>query len=459
MTTPTFDQLVAQVKKCSSELDRRAGKHRRLAAYDSETSTPLPRAIVKAKVTKAYRLLMPMASAPFGSLILESSRDALEVSSIEDTNKEAAQATWAGWQENFLDSESALAFHSTLLDGRAFALVWPDEETDKPEISFDAADQMIVLYREGSRHHREAAMRRWVDDDGQTHATLYRRDGIYKFSQAREGARSDREWAMRGSADDFFVENPWDVVPVVEIPINRKLVPGPWGHVRGDYSHCTGLIDRIHLLTFLGLVVAFWMGFPLRGVIGEKILRDDNDKPIPPFDVGADSLAQLENPEAEIFEYKAADRGGLSIYHELDQLAALTRTPRHAFPLEQGMSNLAADAIRATNGAAAAKTTGYKKTIGEGLEEVLRLYGRMLEKPVVLSPAAEIKWKDHEFRSLAERADAASKFKDVLPWQAVADVALNATQAQIDRWSSQRTGDAFGQLLAAANSSVPAPTE
>jgi hypothetical protein len=221
-----------------------------------------------------------------------------------------------------------------------------------------------------------------------------------------------------------------------------------WGHARGEYGHCLGLIDRINLLTFLGLVVAFWMGFPVRAVIGDRILRDDDGKVIPPFNVEADTIAQLENPNARLDSYEAADRGNLSIYPELAQLAAITKTPRHYFPLAQAMANLSADAIRADEGALNAKVVKHKSSAGEGWEEVLRLCGLMVDQP--LSPRAELVWLDHESRSLAERADAATKLAPIMPWQALAEHVLNATQDEIARWEAMRASDALGQLVAAA---------
>jgi hypothetical protein len=60
---------------------------------------------------------------------------------------------------------------------------------------------------------------------------------------------------------------------------------------------------------------------------------------------------------------------------------------------------------------------GTRAALGEGhLEEVLRLGGKMLD--VVMSKRASSMWKDSESRSLAERADAASKLKDILPPEA-----------------------------------------
>jgi hypothetical protein len=138
------------------------------------------------------------------------------------------------------------------------------------------------------------------------------------------------EWEKRPvDGEDWPLANPLGVVPVVEIRVNPRLAPGNFPYARGEFAHCTGLIDRINLLTFLGLVVAFWMGFPLRGVIGDKIRRevlvDDDGQPIvdaatgkqktralPPFDAQPDSVFQFENPEAKIAEFKAADRRNLA---------------------------------------------------------------------------------------------------------------------------------------------------
>jgi hypothetical protein len=316
-----------------------------------------------------------------------------------------------------------------------------------------------------------AALRRWVDDDQIPNATLYRTDGIFKFSGPKHASgRAGTQWEPRvGPRDDgeWPLPNQFEVVPVVEVAINRRLKPGSFPYARGEYENCTGLIDRVNLLTFLGLVVAFYMGFPLRGTIGQKIIRkvltDDNGDPIidegtgkpkeeaiAPFDASASGFFQLENAQAQIAEYKAADRKNLSVFAELDQLSTITKTPRHYFPMEGGMSNLAADAIRASEGSLHAKVTGHKASLGEGWEEVLRLAGLEAKEPYELSGRAELMWKDHESRSLAERADAASKLKDIFPWQVVAERALNATQEEIARWTAERGAESLTQLVTAA---------
>jgi hypothetical protein len=454
---PEFDELITQVKRLSAELDKRIKRHERVEPY-IEGNCPLPAAVTQARLTKVYRYLMPQAEAPWGSLIVDSKLDRLEVAGLRDVdNPEAAERTWAeAWAPNEMDSESKLAHGAALLDGRCYATVWPGAD-GTPDIALDDATQMVVEFGEGSRRKRTAALRRWKDGDT-LFATLYRPEGIYKFQGPKGSASTTTdEWEKREvDGEDWPLANPFPSgkVPVVEIAINRRLKPGRFPYARGEFEHCLGLIDRINLLTFLGLIVAFWQGFPIRGVGGEKIrhqvLVDDDGNPIideqtgkektkaePPIEIRPDSFFQFENPDARLLEFKGADRSNLSIFDELQQLAVISKTPRHYLPMEGGISNIATETVNAYEGAMHAAVTGHKASVGGGWEEVNRLCGEVLEKPVVLSARAETVWMDHESRSLAERADAASKLKDVLPQMAVAELALNASQEQIARWTAE----------------------
>lgn len=466
MPVPIPNDLKRQLEKLLTELDRRNTRARLHELY-LDGIPPFPQAIIKAKVTKVYRNLMPVASAPWASLIVDSTLDRLEISGIESDDKDMDKIVWGAWQDNQMDAESKLGNSSALINGRAFATVWRPPGSDGPEVSLDDASTMIVQYAEGSRCRRVAALRRWKGEDEKTYVTLYRADGIYKFVEAGEGegrapgrAKAGGAWweAREEDGEEWPLSNPWGVVPVVEIAINRRLKPGCFPYARGEYEHCLGLIDRINLLTFLGLVVAFWMGFPLRGVIGERILRDDDGEPIAPFDAYASELAQLEDPAAKTFEYKAADRKNLSIFPELDQLSTITKTPRHYFPMENGMTNLAADAIRASEGSLHAKVTNYKATTGEGWEDVLRLCGLMSDEEVELSPRAELKWLDHESRSVAEAADAATKLSSIgLPWQIIAQRYLNFTQEEVVKAEALMASSALTKLIAEAEKPAEMP--
>lgn len=467
---PGLDELIRQVKSLSTELDRRCAEHKRLDPY-LVGECPFPTAITEARLTKVYRYLMPVAEAPWGSLIVDAKLDRLELSGLRDINgQDNADKIWAeAWQPNGMDAESKLGHGAALLDGRFYATVWADEQ-GKPDVSLDDATQMVVEFMEGSRRKRVAALRRWKDGD-RTYATLYRADGVYKFQGPDSGAETATDdWEKRTVPGEAWpLENPFDEVPVVELRINPRLKPGRFPYARGEFAHCTGLIDRINLLTFLGLVVAFWMGFPLRGVIGEKIRRevlvDDDGNPIvdettgkektkalPPWESRPDSTVQFENPEARTFEFGAADRKNLSIYDELQQLAVISKTPRHYFPMEGGISNIATETVMAYEGAMHAANTGHKASLGEGWEDVNRLCGVVLDTE--LSPQAEMVWMKSESRSLAEQADAFVKLAATggtgngLPWMAAAEIALNVTQDQLNRWQTEQAANPILKLIA-----------
>lgn len=434
------------------EKQRKRAENFRLLRFYTRGNGPIPDAIREAGVTKAYRLLMPMSDAPWASVILEAVDDRLEVSGVHTGDDELDKALWGEWRRNGMDSESSLAHQATLTGGRSYAIVWPDENGE-PEIVLESDENVIVKYAPGSRRRRVVAMRHWIE--GETpYATLYYPDGIYKFKGPKStvgSSFSGIQWERHQPDEDrtWPVRNPYRVVPVVEIATNRQLEPGCYPFARGEFEHCIGVIDRINLLTFLGLVVAFWMGFPLRGVIGEKIIRDDDGNPLPPFDVNADSMFQLEDPQAKLAEFKAADRGNLSITAELEQLATVSNTPRHYFPMASA-ANISADTVVAWESGLHGKiATRHKPQIGSGWEEIFRLIARMKDGIEVPTTAA-VQWVEHESRSLAERADAAVKLKDLLPWQALAEKVLGATGDDIARWQVERGSDAFGQILAAA---------
>jgi hypothetical protein len=459
---------VGQVKRLSKKLDDRIAQHNKVLPY-VEGPCPTPDAVQKARLTKVYEYLMPISAAPWGSLINDSKLDRMEVAGLRDTDENAAERIWGEvWQPNDMDAETKLAHSASLLDGRCFGTVWPGED-GTPDIALDDCTQMVVEYRSGSRKYRTAALRRWQEGD-QLFATLYRPEGVYKFQgppSSGKASPSTTEWEKRVvDGEDWPLANPFDSrIPVVELAVNRKLKSGAFPYARGEFEHCLGLLDRINLLTFLGLIVAFWMGFPMRGVLGEtirrEVLKDDDGNPLideatgkektkakPPFDVDPGSIFQMENPEAKLAEFKAADRSNLSIYDEFQQLAVITKTPRHYFPMEGAIANIATETVAAFEGAMIAAVSGHTATLGGGWEEICRLGGMVLDEPVELSQQAEMRWKNPEFRTLAEVADAVSKLKEVLPWVAIAEYALNASQEEISRWQAMRASDPLNELLA-----------
>jgi hypothetical protein len=488
-----MSELGRQADRLMSKLDDRKAEHDRVLPYAQRCPdrVPVPDAVVAAKLVKAYTHLMAMCEMPWGELVIASKLDRLEVNGItspdsdgQGSGKVTSDAVWEQvWQENGMGLESKLAHRAALLDGRAHAIVWPrsrwedDGEggvlgADGPLVRIDDCTTTIVEHAEGSRSLRVAALRRWLDEDAGPAAeacTLYRPDGIYKFRTVPLAERDDatsfsannRRWGMREvDGESWPLPNPLGVVPVVEIAVNRRLAAGRFTECRGEFQDATGLMDRVNLLTFLGLVVAVTMSFPLRVVIGDKILLDDDGTPVPPFEAYVGGAVQFEDPATKLAGYEAADRGQLSIYDELAQLASATSTPRHYFPISGAISNIAAETIRAFESPMHAAVEGsHKPSLSEGHEETMRLGGLMLPDPVRLSRRAALLWAEHESRSLSEKADAFTKLIGAggaggLPWQAAAEIALGLGTDQLRRYEAEQAGSALAQIIAAAQSGL-----
>lgn len=441
-------ELIAEVEELIYELDKRGKGFRRLEKFKGEC--PVPTVIRRARATNAYRMLMEFAQTNYGRLIIRAATSRMRVGGIRTGNEEWDKALWAVWHANHLDSDSRLGHDVALTHGRVFAIVWPNKDAP-PSITLESPDTCIVKYRDGSRHDRVAGLRRWKDKDG-THATLYRADGVYKFTSNDSG-----KWERRIGAEDegqWPLPVPEKAVRVVEIATNRELKDTPFGHAHGDFEGNTGLIERIMVLDFLRLVIAFTSGFPIRAVIGDKIQykkddagnvvldKDGNPTTIAPFALAADVIAQFEDPGVKLEQLAAGDLKGFgdSIDRDIEQLAGLTRTPSYymrSIPIQ----NVSADAIRASDAPLDGRVEEHKPNAGEGWQEVLTVAGKMIG--VEVPPKAEVLWVDRKSHSLSERADAATKLATVLSWDATAEYALDVDQETIERWRVEKAAEAL----------------
>lgn len=445
-TAPELDQLA----RLNNELDRRIPRIVELDDY-KDSRYPLPPLVQESKVTRAYRTLMALTDSDWPKLIVDSVEERLEVQGIRFGTAEADDEAWEIWQENGLDAESSLLHQATLTNGRGYAIVWSDKNDDKPRITLEHASLCAVEYEHGSRRNRKAGIRRWRDG-GVWYVNLFTQDAVYKFKASGSGDELPREGGAKWEEiPGSELANPLGEVPIVEFAVNRSLRPSPFGEAAGEFEANLRHIDRIHYKIFCGLVALTWSGFPLRALIGDPILRDDEGNPIKPFDAIASSVVQLENPNAKLIQLPEANIDNYSPEMDIKHLAALTKTPAHYLLGE--MVNLSADAIRAAEAALIAKARRHMRSLGESWEDVTRLALKVKNPDDVRASdqQAQIIWKDPESRSLAERADAATKLASInMPWQTIASMVLGMTPQEIARADADRGSDVLSALLTPA---------
>lgn len=454
---PEMNELVAQVAAMSKELDERAKREELLNRY-VDGDHPIPDLVTQSKATQAYRTIMQLADTNWPQLIVDSVEERLEVQGIRTGDATLDDEVWGMWQDNGLDADSSLVHQAALTAARSFVIVWPSADGEAPEVTPEPSSKCIVQYAPGSRRVRAAGLLRWRDGDN-WYATLYRPEAVYKFAQVRAENGTGDTWAPREvDGEPWPLENPFaPYVNVVEVAVNRRLDTSCYGCAFGEFERNVGHIDRINFATFSQIVAMTWSGFPLRALIGDPILRDDDGEPLKPFDVAADRLVQIENPDGKLVQLPEAnlENYGQTIERFVQSLAAITKTPPHYLLGE--MVNLSADAIRAAEAGLVSKVRRHQRTIGEAWEEVARLMLIASGVGVAGLGGIEVVWKDPESRSMAERADAASKLTQILPWQALARKVLGASPQEISEWEAQRASDGLTAML--SQPALPAPQQ
>jgi hypothetical protein len=473
-------RLKVWLKQLNEELDRRQAMTAKLDRYHSGYPDA-PDHVKQIRLEPEYRVLMRQAVTNWPELIVDSREERLEVVSFDfGGGSRANDDVWQLWQRAGLDADAGMVHESALTDGRAYVIVWTDGR-EGVEITPEHAEACVVAYEMPSRRRRAAALRRWTDGD-RWYCTLYLPDGLYKFQTDDEKTATKKPkvemWERREiDGEEWPLPNPLGVVPVVEFAVNRSLKPlrcsadplagkpqrqdRQFGTAAGEFERALPNIDRINTTVFAGLLAQAWSSFPVRALIGDKIqyrkrtdsagavVTDGNDKPImdpvEPFQVAINRLIQIENPDGKLVQLPEAKLDNYSKAAEVHvrHLAAITKTPAHYLLGE--MVNLSADAIRAAEAALISKVRKHHRALGESWEEVMRLALDVLDDPRAENSNAETQWKDPESRSMAERADAASKLKDIVPRQAIWEYVLQATPQEIARWESQ---EAFDALLA-----------
>jgi hypothetical protein len=451
---PTQDELRSQLKRYSAVLDKRAGHASTLDRY-REGVFPLPPLTQDSGITQAYRMLMDLSGSNWPGLIVSAVEERLEVQGVRFGDQDADEEVWSIWQANGLDAESSMLHDSVLTTGRGYAIVWGDGSNNpEPQVTLEHASLCVVEYEPGNRRRR-GALRRWFDT-GRWYANLYRPEAIYKFKAKQTGEDAPKEGLDWDSYEKL--DNPLGEVPVVEFAVNRSLRPSLFGTGRGEFADNLRHIDRINYKVFSGLVALTWSGFPLRYVIGDPILYekkddgqggvvDDKTKPIPPFKALASAVAQFTNPNAKVGQLPEADIANYSPEMDIKHLAALTKTP--AYYLLGELVNISADGIRAGEGGLISKVRRHMRSLGESWEDVTRLSLRVKnpDDPRGRDDSAQIIWKDPESRSMAERADAATKLKDVLPQRALMQFVLGLTPQEISRFEADQAGTVLQQIM------------
>jgi Phage portal protein, SPP1 Gp6-like len=440
-------------------LDRLADQVERYDMLDdyfrNESDIPVP---ATRAVRQSFQRLMAIAKTNFAELIVEAVRDRMQPIGFRtgaDSDDVGDEVAWHFWQANELDADSSLVTRTALSLGDAYVIVGGvDPEIDAPLITPEDPRQVITEQDPVRRRRTIAALKVYRDDlAGADVLYLYLPGRVFRaFRPLSSALLTDFEAPMNLDASGWEWENdigealPANVVPVVRFANNPDLRTGrSWS----EYEPHLSILDRINFSVLQRVEIATLQAFRQRAVKGVPN-EDEFGEPIDYDDVfAADPGALWVLPEtAEIWESGQVDLGPIrqAVRDDIQDLAAVTRTPLFYFTPDD--SNSAESAALKREGLIF-KTRDRLAQHGESWEQVMSLAFLFAGDPIRASRRdLEILWADPERHSLAERADAATKYVSVgVPWESVVSDVLQYTPQGLARMQTQRASEA---LLAAA---------
>ncbi|MGR3870975.1 phage portal protein [Streptomyces graminifolii] len=368
---------------------------------------------------------------------------------------------WGVWQRNGLDADSQLGFLGAGNAARSFVLVWgdPDDE-DTPSVTFEDASSAVVMYVPGSRRKRRAALKLWQDGYSEF-ATLYLPEEVWKFERPLSaGDKKSPQMAEADAVVDSWTPreiesepnpqpNPMGVVPMVELPNRPLLASEPVSDVSGVIA----MQDAINLFWAMLFTTGDYASLEQRIITGAEIPKvpvlDANgqkvgEKPIDLKKFVTDRILWLENPEAKVDSWSAAN---LTAYTDVIEvavghIAAQTRTPQHY--LVGKMANLSGDALIAAETGLVKRVEEKQLWFGQALREVFQLIclARGEDAKGKALSAGAVLWKDPQSRNLAQLTDSLLKLKQIgFPFEWLA-LRFGLTPTEVATLMEMRTREA-----------------
>lgn len=344
---------------------------------------------------------------------------------------------WRIWQANNLDEESQLAHLDALVYGRSYICVGTNEDDDKtPLITVESPMEMTAEISPRTRKVT-AALRYYKDKDDDNYvvdkAVLYLPDVTIW---------AEKRWVgtTRGWAETDRDEHGLGRVPVVPL-INRARV--------GDRSGVSEIQDVIDLtdaaaraLTLAQLATET-LSVPQRAVLGasENDFVGPDGKVLPKWEAYFGAVWALENAEAKLFQFSAADLTNFKaiVDHYASMVSSVTGLPLRYFG--QNTANPpSADGIRADEARIVKRAERRHRAWGGSWEEVARLVKLFVDGDIPDEwVELESIWRDASTPTEAQTADAVVKKVQagILPIEAAWED-LGYSQTRIDSLRSMR---------------------
>ena len=430
-------QLDTSQKMLLKQLARKQAQFNLLERY-YDGDAPLPEGAEGQ--SRSYRRFQRKARLNLAQLSVAAVRERMVIGGFRtgaDDDDNGDREARRLWKANHLDYLSA-DLHSTFLRfGAAYVLVGYPDGSEYPVVTVEDPRQMLALTSPTDPHKILEAVKVF-SEYGLHYAYFYYADRIEVFVKDNKTNIYDvDDWQLR---DDMSATNPLGECPIVKFTNADE---------KGEYEPYIDIIDRINHMILQRLVIATTQAFRQRVLKGDFPTHDADGNEVDYngiFESSAGSLWMI--PEgADVTELGQADINGIlqAVRADIQDFAAVTRTPMH-YLTPEGANGSAEGAALAREGLVF-KTEDRIARATPGWSKVMSLMFKWMgdeERASLLD--LEPLWKPAERYSLAERADANSKFQDI-PFGSRMALVGQFSPAEIEEMESERRGE---QILADA---------
>lgn len=365
------------LKRMLLRLDARTEMMRRWDAYYRGDQ---PLAFASEKFRESFGGRFRAFSSNFCSLVVDGTRERMEVTGFTFSSRRASQRAWRIWQENDMDGWSQIAHTEALIKGVCYALVEPALGR-LPRITIEDPLDSIVDVDQRTRERR-AGLKRWRDDDGHLVVYVYLPDFIYKL-------RSQSPWTTLATVhlepfpqdgEPWPVQNPLGVVPLVALPNRPRL----HGEGQSEIDPVMSNQDAVNKYRADALVAAEFAAFRQRWAIGIDIPQDPvTGQPVEPFKAAVDRLWVVpppspddpNPPEARFGEFSQTDLAPYQqmIESEVGAISSISRLPYHYLLGQPQAVPPSGESLKSSEAGLISKVKTALIHFGLGWEETLRL--------------------------------------------------------------------------------------
>ena len=397
---------------------------------------PLPWVAPQAK--DEFRRMIRMTRSNYMGLVCDAQVERSNVEGFRFVGDDAADSdSWRIWQANNLDADFDMGLLESSIAGKAYLLAAPNpDDRSTPHIWVEHPSQCIIGYEPGTnRRQRRAGLKLWDDEwTGEIHATVYLmvngRLWLWKYAAAKPtDGSSIREWrARRPRGEDWPANGQMDVLPLVELPNNPRLLTGG----TSELYDVTDAQDRVNKTLFDRLQTQEYGVDPQKWA---KAFPDEDEDGNPNVvEWGRNRMVTTNIAETEFGNFAVAplDPYSAAKREDVKDIASRTRTPAQYLLGE--MSNVNGETLKASESGLISKVRERHRTWGEGAEEIIRIARRLAGLATPSDARMETIWSDPQYRTDAERTDAAIKRYqgNVVPLRQTRED-LGYSQAQIER--------------------------